>query len=62
VISGSTLEVQRDGATIAKLRVRSVEAGRAAAEIIPDSVAQDVTLMVGDKVVPGAAIPAAGAR
>ena len=62
VISGSTLEVQRDGATIAKLRVRSVEAGRAAAEIIPDSVAQDTTLMVGDRVVPGAAIPAGAGR
>lgn len=62
VISGSTLEVQRDGATIAKLRVSSVEAGRAAAEIIPDSVGQDVTLMVGDKVVPGAATPAGPAR
>ncbi len=58
VISGSTLEVQRDGATVAKLRVTSVEAGRAAAEIVPDSVAADTTLMVGDRVVPGAATPA----
>ena len=60
VISGSTLEVQRDGAVIAKLRVSSVEAGRSAAEIIPDSVAQDTTLMVGDRVVPGAAVTPAG--
>lgn len=58
VISGSTLQVQRDGATIAKLRVTSVESGRAAAEIVPDSVAADTTLMVGDKVVPGDAVPA----
>jgi hypothetical protein len=62
VISGSTLEVQRDGATIARLRVTSVEAGRAAAEIIPDSVAADTTLMVGDRVVPGAAVPAGPAK
>ncbi|QJE95808.1 hypothetical protein [Luteolibacter luteus] len=54
VVSGSTLDVIRGGAVIGKLRVRSVESGRAAAEIIPDSVAQDVTISVGDRVVPGA--------
>ena len=54
VISGSSLNVVRDGTVIAKLRVRSVEAGRAAAEIVPDSVSEDTTLMVGDRVVPGA--------
>ena len=53
VVSGSPLDVVRDGAVIAKLRVSSVEAGRAAAEIVPDTVAQDTTLMVGDRVVPG---------
>lgn len=53
VVSGSPLDVIRDGAVIAKLRVSSVEAGRAAAEIVPDSVAGDTTLMVGDRVVPG---------
>jgi len=53
VVSGSPLDVVRDGAVVAKLRVSSVEAGRAAAEIVPDSVAQDTTLMVGDRVVPG---------
>jgi hypothetical protein len=53
VVSGSPLDVVRDGSVVAKLRVKSVEAGRAAAEIVPDSVAQDSTLMVGDKVVPG---------
>jgi hypothetical protein len=53
VVSGSPLDVVRDGSVIAKLRVRSVESGRAAAEIIPDSVAADTTLSVGDRVVPG---------
>ncbi|WP_193212529.1 hypothetical protein [Luteolibacter marinus] len=52
VVSGSSLAVVRDGAPVAKLRVSSVEAGRAAAEIVPDSVAQDTVLMVGDRVVP----------
>lgn len=60
VVPNSTLEVQRDGAVVAKLRVRSVESGRAAAEIIPDSLAQDTTLMVGDRVVPGAETTPAG--
>jgi hypothetical protein len=53
VVPGSDLNVLREGSVIAKLRVRSVEAGRAAAEIIPDSVAADTTLAVGDRVVPG---------
>ena len=53
VVSGSPLDVVRDGAVVAKLRVSSVEAGRAAAEIVPDSVAEGTTLMVGDRVVPG---------
>jgi len=54
VVSGSSLDVVRDGAVIGKLRVRSVESGRAAAEIVPDSLAADTTLSVGDRVVPGA--------
>jgi hypothetical protein len=54
VVSGSPLNVVRDGAVVAKLRVSSVEAGRAAAEIVPDSLAEGTTLMVGDRVVPGA--------
>ncbi len=54
VTSSSTLEVVRDGATIAKLLVTSVESRSASASIIPDSIAQDVTLMVGDQVVAGA--------
>jgi hypothetical protein len=53
VVSGSPLNVVRDGAVVAKLRVSSVEAGRAAAEIVPDTLAEGTTLMVGDRVVPG---------
>ena len=53
VVTNSTLNVVRDGSTIAKLLVTSVEASSASASIIPDSVAKDVTLMVGDRVVPG---------
>lgn len=52
VISGSSLAVIRDGEPVAQLRVSSVEAGRAAAEIVPDSLTQDTVLMVGDRVVP----------
>lgn len=55
VVSGSSLDVTRDGAVVAKLRVTSVEAGRCAAAIVPDSLAQDTVLMVGDRVVPSAA-------
>jgi predicted RNase H-like nuclease (RuvC/YqgF family) len=51
VTTNSTLDVVRDGATIAKLLVTAVESGSASASIIPDSLAEDVTLMVGDRVV-----------
>ncbi len=53
VVTNSTLNVVRDGSTIAKLMVTAVETSTASASIIPDSVAKDVTLMVGDRVVPG---------
>lgn len=59
VTSNSTLEVVRDGATIAKLLVTSVESRSASASIIPDSIAQDITLMVGDRVVTGTKAKAA---
>ncbi len=52
VIAGSPLNVVRDGSIVAKLRVSSVESGRAAAEIVPDSLVPDTVLMVGDQVVP----------
>lgn len=50
VVANSTLNVVRDGATIAQLLVTSVERGSASASIIPDSVVENVTLMVGDQV------------
>ena len=60
IVSGSTLSVVRGGEAIAELRVRSVESSRASADVVPDSLGEDVTLMVGDKVVP--AEPAAEAE
>lgn len=67
VVINSTLDVVRDGATIAKLVVTGVERNTASANIIPDSLAQDITLMVGDRVVPSQATnepakPAAGPK
>ena len=52
VNANSTLDVVRDGEVIAKLLVTAVESRSASATIIPDSIAEDVTLMVGDRVVP----------
>lgn len=52
VVAGSTLNVFRDGGIIARLRVRSVESARSAAEVVPDSIAEGEVLMVGDRVVP----------
>ncbi|BCU77075.1 hypothetical protein [Luteolibacter sp. LG18] len=52
VVTNSTLEVVRDGETIAKLQVSAAEAGSASASIVPDSVKADTVLMVGDTVVP----------
>lgn len=53
VVGNSTLDVMRDGQLIAKLLVTAVESNTAAASIIPDSLAPDITLRVGDKVVRG---------
>lgn len=58
VVTNSTLDVVRDDQTIAKLLVTAVESTTASASIVPDSIVADVTLMVGDRVVPSAA-PAA---
>ncbi|MEP4078552.1 hypothetical protein [Haloferula sp.] len=52
IVSGSTLSVVRGGEAVAELRVRSVESSRASADIVPNSVSEETTLMVGDKVVP----------
>lgn len=53
VVANSTLNVIRNGETIAMLMVTGVESNSASASIIPDSLQDDVTLMVGDQVVPG---------
>lgn len=55
VVANSTLEVVRDEQTIAKLLVTAVESTTSSASIVPDSIAADVTLMVGDRVVASAA-------
>jgi len=61
VVANSSLEVVRNGSTIAKLMVTSVEATTASASIVPDSLAQDTVLMVGDKVIASTKAPAAPA-
>ncbi len=53
VIANSVLNVVRGDETVARLLVTAVESRSATASIIPDSVGEDVTLMVGDRVVPG---------
>lgn len=62
VVPNSMLDVVRDDTTIAKLLVTTVESNSASASIIPDSIAQDVTLMVGDKVIPAKAPAPAPAK
>lgn len=52
VVANSTLNVVRNGETVAKLLVTAVESSSASASIVPDSLASDATLMVGDRVVP----------
>ena len=56
VVANSTLNVVRNGETIAKLLVTAVESSSASASIVPDSLAADATLMVGDRVVPAAKV------
>ena len=53
VVANSTLNVVRGGETIARLLVTAVESSSASASIVPDSLAPDATLMVGDRVEPG---------
>jgi hypothetical protein len=62
VNANSTLDVVRDGEVIARLLVTAVESRSASASIIPDSIAQDVTLMVGDRVVAGSKVKKAAAN
>jgi hypothetical protein len=53
VVANSTLNVVRGGETIAKLLVTAVESSSSSASIVPDSMVSDVTLQVGDRVIPG---------
>jgi hypothetical protein len=53
VLANSILNVVRGDETVARLLVTAVESRSATATIIPDSVGEDVVLMVGDRVVPG---------
>ncbi len=53
VVAGSTLNVVRNDAVVAQLLVSGVEATTASASIVPDSIDDGATLMVGDRVVPG---------
>jgi hypothetical protein len=53
VVTNSTLNVVRNDQVIGKLLVTAVESGTASASIVPDSLTDDTTLMVGDRVVPG---------
>ena len=50
VNANSTLNVVRGGEVIAKLLVTAVESRAASASIIPDSIAEGVTLQTGDRV------------
>lgn len=52
IVDNSVLDIVRGEETIGKLLVTSVEENSASASIIPGSVAEDVTLMTGDTVVP----------
>ncbi|MBC7979254.1 MAG: hypothetical protein H7Y36_01670 [Armatimonadetes bacterium] len=53
VVTNSTLDVLRDNEVIAKLLVTAVETRTSSASIIPDSIGENVTLMVGDRVIAG---------
>jgi len=51
VVANSTLDVVRDGSVVGKLLVTAVERNSASASIVPDSIAQDTTLAIGDRVI-----------
>lgn len=51
VTGGSSLDIVRDDKVIGKLLVSTVEKSSASASIVPDSIAEDITLRVGDQVV-----------
>jgi Tfp pilus assembly protein PilN len=54
VVPGSILSVVRGDEVVAKLKVTTVEPNRAAADILRESLADDVVLRGGDKVIPEA--------
>lgn len=51
VTGGSSLDIVRDDQVIGKLLVTTVERSSASASIVPDSIAEDITLRVGDQIV-----------
>lgn len=51
VVTGSTLDVMRGGEVVGKLKVTAVEANRASADIVLDSVQSGTSLRSGDLVV-----------
>lgn len=53
VAGNSTMDVVRGNEVIAKLLVTAVESNTASASIIPGTISDDITLMVGDRVIPG---------
>ncbi len=57
IMTNSTLNVVRDGQVVAKLLVTAVESNSASATIVPDSLATDTVLMVGDRVEPSEKAP-----
>ena len=50
IVANSTLDIVRGGEVIGKLLVTAVESSSASASIVPDSIAEDTVLMVGDQV------------
>jgi len=53
IAGNSPMDVIRDNQIIAKLQVTAVEPNSATATIVPGSLAEDMTLAIGDTVVPG---------
>lgn len=60
IVKDSRLDVMRDGEVIGQLQVTTVEANTAAADIVPDSLAEGVSIVAGDIVVAEAPKPAGG--
>lgn len=54
IVANSPLEVVRGGEVIAKLKVDTVESNSASASIVPDSLAEGVSLRSGDRVISSA--------